>query len=307
MSNQVTDTLLMVRPTDFHQNKQTVVNNYFQKEGDLDTSFNAVKEFDLFTGKLKEHLIGLEIVQDSKCTKSPDSIFPNNWFSTHSNGDFILYPMYAENRRLERRKELVEVIMKKYGFSNLVDYSPFEKQNMYLESTGSMILDRCNKLAYASISDRTSEELLDKFCGEHGYEKVAFVANQTINSSRRSIYHTNVMLSIGEDFALLCDESIDNSRELREVLDSFRSTNKQIIKITEKQIYGFAANILQVKNIRDERYIVMSTRAYKTLRDSQLKLLKEHGKIIHSDISNIEHVGGGGVRCMMAEIFKPTN
>lgn len=309
MSNQITNTLFMVRPISFRKNEQTAVNNFFQQDIEGASSDEiqdkALAEFDLFVEKLRAKCIEVYVFDDMESEKTPDSIFPNNWISFHEDGTVITYPMYAQNRRLERREEIVDSLSRDFLVTRRESLTEWEKQGQFLEGTGSMILDRTNKIVYASISERTNEKVLDIFCEKTGYQAVKFSAYQQVGEDRLPIYHTNVMMALGEDFAILCTACIDDEVERERVIFSLNTTGKEIIEITEVQMHQFAGNMLQVRNDRNERFTVMSLAAYESLTNEQIKQIESFGQIIHSPIPTIETLGGGGVRCMMAEVFLP--
>ena len=243
MSQQSTDTILMIRPVQFKLNEQTSINNYYQKHIEglsaEEIQQKALKEFDDFVEKLESNGIQVLVVDDTESPETPDSIFPNNWISFHDDGRVGIYPMYAENRRQERRSDIIEKIRKTHKVNALVDFTQFEDSNQFLEGTGSMILDRANKITYAALSERTNINPLKDFCQTFDYEAVTFVANQTVGDNRMPIYHTNVMMCIADDFAILCAESIDDSTERERVIDKIESTGKEIIYISEKQKMNF--------------------------------------------------------------------
>jgi len=309
---QTTNTILMIRPVNFKMNLQTAVNNYYQKgiENMLPAAINrkAQLEFDGLVEKLTENGIDIVVIDDTLTSATPDSIFPNNWISFHENGDVGLYPMFAKNRRSERREEVLDVIEEK-GFliENIVDYTEAEEEEIYLEGTGSMVLDRQNRKAYCGLSSRSEEELFIEFCEDFEYTPVIFTANQTVNSQREAIYHTNVMLSVAEKQAFVCLESIDDKKERKNLLKHLKEDGKEVIVITEKQVSSFAGNMLQVKGKDGTRFLVMSTSAYNSLGKDQLQKIENHNQIIHSSLTTIETCGGGSARCMMAEIFLPKN
>ena len=300
----------MIRPVAFRMNEQTTVNNYYQKvlDGLLPATVNAKaqQEFDAFVEKLRAVGVEVTVVDDSEDSDTPDSVFPNNWISFHDNGDVALYPMFAENRRLERREEILDLLEEKgFVIENVVDYTSAEEDNIFLEGTGSIVLDRQNGKAYCALSSRADEELFIEFCEDFEFTPVIFEAFQTVNGERKLIYHTNVMMTVGETFAVICAESIDDKKERKMVLDSLRGDDKEIILITEEQVGCFAGNMLEVKGANDRRYLVMSTSAYSSLTKKQITQLEEHVTIIHSSLDTIEACGGGSARCMMAEIFLP--
>ncbi|QXP74380.1 amidinotransferase [Tenacibaculum sp. AHE15PA] len=305
---QTTNTILMVRPASFRMNEQTAINNYYQQElsGMLPATINAKaqQEFDAFVIKLKALGINVIVVEDTKEPDTPDALFPNNWISFHENGDVAIYPMFAENRRLEKREDILEILEEKgFEIKNVIDYSAAEEEGLFLEGTGSMILDRTYNKAYCALSPRADEELFIEFCEDFEYTPVVFTANQTINEKREAIYHTNVMMCVAENFAIICLEAIDDKKENKNVLKHLKSDRKEIIAITEKQVNQFAGNMLQVKGANDQRYLIMSSSAYKSLTKEQLQKIEKHNAIIHSPLDTIEFCGGGSARCMMAEIF----
>ena len=307
---QTTNSILMVRPVAFRMNEQTAVNNYYQKviENLLPATVNAKaqEEFDTFVSKLRQVGVNVIVVDDTFEPNTPDSIFPNNWISFHENGDVILYPMFAENRRLERREDILD-ILEDEGFviNEIMDYTSAEEDGFFLEGTGSIVLDRENDKAYCALSPRADEELFIEFCEDFEYTPVIFEAFQTVGTERKLIYHTNVMMSVGETFAIICAESIDDKKERKIVLDSLRGDEKEIILITEEQVNNFAGNMLEVRGADDKRYLAMSTSAYNSLTKKQIAQIEEHVTILSSSLDTIEACGGGSARCMMAEIFLP--
>jgi hypothetical protein len=308
--NQTTNSILMIRPVAFRMNEQTAVNNYYQKVIDdlLPATVNAKaqQEFDAFVAKLRAVGVDVIVVDDTIEPNTPDSIFPNNWISFHENGDVALYPMFAENRRQERREELLDILEEK-GFiiENIVDYTSAEEDGYFLEGTGSIVLDRANGKAYCALSPRADEELFIEFCEDFDLNPIIFEAFQTVNGERKLIYHTNVMMCLGETYAVICADSIDDKKERKMVLDSLKGDEKEVILITEDQVNNFAGNMLEVKGANDRRYLVMSTSAYKSLTKKQIAQLEEHVTILSSSLDTIEACGGGSARCMMAEIFLP--
>ena len=307
MSKQVTNTLLMIRPVKFELNEQTATNNYFQTHlpglSSEDIQAKALTEFDSFVEKLKSEGVQVIVIEDTKEPSTPDSIFPNNWNSSHENGQLFLYPMYAENRRQERRPEIIEQLKHDFEISEIIDLSYFEEKKQFLEGTGSMILDRPNKIIYAAISERTHPDVTNEFAEKMGYETVLFTANQMVKGQRKPIYHTNVMMCVGEKFALFCEESIDDLVERKRVNDSFVKTGKEIVTISEAQKDQFAGNMLQVENQKGEQLIVMSKTAFDSLEEGQRLVLEKYGKLVYADINTIEVLGGGSARCMMDEIY----
>jgi hypothetical protein len=308
---QTTNSILMIRPVAFRMNEQTAVNNYYQKVLDdlLPATVNAKaqQEFDVFVEKLRAVGVDVTVIDDKENADTPDSIFPNNWISFHENGDVALYPMFAENRRLERREDILDTLEEKgFVIDNIMDYTSAEEDGFFLEGTGSLLLDRENGKAYCALSPRADEELMIEFCEDFEFTPVIFEAFQTVDGERKLIYHTNVMMCIGETFAVICADSIDDKKERKMVLDSLKGDEKEIVLITEQQMNNFAGNMLEVKGRDDRRYLVMSTSAYQSLTKKQIAQLEEHVTILSSSLDTIEACGGGSARCMMAEIFLPT-
>ncbi|MCZ8169375.1 MAG: citrulline utilization hydrolase CtlX [Flavobacterium sp.] len=308
--NQTTNAILMIRPVAFRMNEQTAVNNYYQKvlDGLSPETVNAKaqQEFDAFVQKLRLVGVDVTVVDDTLEPNTPDSIFPNNWISFHETGDVVLYPMFAENRRAERREDILDLLEDK-GFvvNDIMDYTSAEADNIFLEGTGSLLLDRQNGKAYCALSPRADEELMIEFCEDFEYTPVIFEAFQTVGGTRKLIYHTNVMMCIGDTFAVICADSIDDKKERKMVLDSLRSDEKDLILITEDQVNNFAGNMLEVKGSEGKRYLVMSSSAYQALTKKQIAQIEQHVTILHSSLDTIEACGGGSARCMMAEVFLP--
>jgi hypothetical protein len=307
---QTTNSILMIRPVAFRMNEQTAVNNYYQKvlDGLLPATVNAKaqQEFDVFVEKLRAVGVDVTVVDDVNNADTPDSIFPNNWISFHENGDVALYPMFAENRRLERREDILDILEEKgFVIDNIMDYTSAEEDGFFLEGTGSLLLDRENGKAYCALSPRADEELFIEFCEDFEFTPVIFEAYHTINKERKLIYHTNVMMCLGETFAVICADCIDDKKERKMVLDSIKGDNKEIILITEDQLNNFAGNMLEVKGTDDRRYLVMSTSALQSLTKKQIAQLEEHVTILSTNLDTIEACGGGSARCMMAEVFLP--
>lgn len=309
MSRQITDSILMIRPVQFNLNEQTMINNYYQKTikgltGEQ-IQANALAEFEEFVNKLRNHHINVIVIDDTKQPETPDSIFPNNWISFHEDGRIGIYPMFAENRRLERRSDIIEALREKFKVNSLVDFTEFEASDIFLEGTGSMILDRSNKIVYAAMSERTQNEPLNEFCDAFDYKCISFVANQTVGEKRLPIYHTNVMMCVADTFAILCADSIDDIEERNRVVTTLESTGKEVITISEDQKLQFAGNMLQVKSKEGKPYLVMSEAAYLSLNTHQKNRIEKYCPIIYSSLNTIETLGGGSARCMMAEIFLP--
>ncbi|WP_190809603.1 citrulline utilization hydrolase CtlX [Flagellimonas sp. S3867] len=306
---QVTNTILMVRPVNFRMNEQTAVNNYFQEEmtmGNEEINVKAQKEFDDFVAKLRNHGVNVIVIDDTEEPDTPDSIFPNNWISFHNSGTVCIYPMFAENRRKERREDIFDVLEQEgFRIDNIVDYTAAEEEGVYLEGTGSILKDRVNQKAYCALSERAHEELFIEFCEDFDCFPVVFTANQTVDGQRLPIYHTNVMMAMAETFAVICLDTIDNKKERKSVVEHLKKDGKEVINITEEQMYHFAGNMLQVIGANDQRYMVMSSAAYHSLDKSRRETIEKHCPIIHSSLSTIETCGGGSARCMMAEVFLP--
>ncbi len=307
---QITNTVLMVKPFNFRLNEQTSINNHYQKKiaNTLEATINknAQKEFDNFVLLLKNNGVQVIVVNDTDEFNTPDAIFANNWISFHQNGTVAIYPLFAENRRLERREDVLEIVEKE-GFliNDVIDYSEAENEGIFLEGTGSMVLDRVNRKAYCSLSERTDEELFIEFCEDFEYTPVIFNANQTINNKREAIYHTNVMLCVGTTFAVVCLTAIDDKKERKNVVKHLKEDGKKIIEITEEQLTNFAGNMLQVLGNNNESFLVMSSAALNSLTDSQKAKINNHCKIIATPLTTIETCGGGSARCMLTEIFLP--
>lgn len=302
----------MIRPVAFRMNEQTAVNNYYQKVLDNLTpatvNAKAQQEFDAFVEKLRAVGVHVTVVDDTVDPDTPDSIFPNNWISFHESGEVVLYPMFAENRRLERREDILD-ILEEQGFviNDIWDYTSAEEDDLFLEGTGNLLLDRTNEIAYCALSPRADEGLVIEFCEDFEMNPVIFEAFQTVDGERKNIYHTNVMMCLGDTFAVICADTIDDKQERKIVLNHLKESGKEVILITEEQVNNFAGNMLQVVGANDTKYVVMSTQAYNSLTDNQIKTLEKHATILHSSLDTIEACGGGSARCMMAEVFLPKN
>jgi len=306
---QTTNTILMIRPVNFRMNEQTAVNNYFQEDLNLknaEINNKAQEEFDAYVDKLRAVGVNVIVIDDKASLDTPDSIFPNNWVSFHENGDIAMYPMFAENRRRERRED-VFLRLEQEGFkiNNIIDYTSAEDEGLFLEGTGSLILDRVNEIAYCALSPRADEDLFIEFCEDFEYTPVVFTANQTVDGKRLPIYHTNVMMCLAETFAVICLDTIDDKKERKRVVSNLEKTNKKVIKITEEQMHQFAGNMLQVKGKDGKLYLVMSQAAHDSLTATQKELIEAHCPILSSSLETIETCGGGSARCMMAEVFLP--
>ena len=308
MKKQITNTVLMVRPVRFRMNEQTVVNNYFQEEMDLkndEINHQAQQEFDVLVEKLRTVGVKVIVVDDIYEQNTPDSVFPNNWITFHQNGDVAIYPMFAENRRRERREDILDKVEAEgFDIENVYDYTDAEKENIFLEGTGAMVLDRVNRKAYCALSPRADEELFIEFCEDFEYTPVIFKAYQQVNNEQLPIYHTNVMMALGVDFAVVCLDTITDKSERKNLLHHLKEDKKEVINITPKQMEQYAGNMLQVQG-KDSTYLVMSDAAYNSLTPEQRETIEKHTAIIHSNLETIETCGGGSARCMMAEVFNP--
>jgi hypothetical protein len=293
----------MIKPVNFSFNAETAVNNAFQVAGQADAAqVKALNEFEGFVKKLRDNGVDVTVVEDSPEPYTPDSIFPNNWISFHDNGTICLYPMYAENRRRERKPAVLEQLSSKFKISNKIDFSGYEYKNLFLEGTGSMVLDRDKKIAYACLSPRTDKKVLDDFCKQMGFTPVAFDA---VDDNGKPIYHTNVMMCVADRYVVICLTSVHKADEKRHVAETIRLSGKKIIDISFYQMNHFAGNMLQVHNKEGKKFLVMSSQAYQSLTPDQVKELESFNPIIHSGLTTIETNGGGSARCMMAEVFLP--
>ena len=293
--------ILMVRPFQFYFNQQTAANNFFQSNINIENANElAIAEFDAMVEKLRAHQIKVNVVQDTKDPSTPDSIFPNNWVSTHTNGTLCLYPMYAENRRAERKSSVIEFLQSNYKIENTLDLTDLEKEGIFLEGTGSMVLDHQNKIAYGCLSERLDKNAFNKWCDKMQFKPIAFKA---LDDKAQPIYHTNVLMCMANQFVVICLDSIPNEQERQMLLDSFARTNKEVIEISQDQLNHFAGNMLQVFDITEKPHLIMSEQAYKSLHTAQLKSLEKYNPLLPISIPTIEALGGGSTRCMMAEIY----
>lgn len=301
---QTTSQLLMIRPANFGFNPETAESNAFQQkagaEHSAEISEQAIREFDAFVAKLHEAGIQVIVVKDTAQPIKTDAVFPNNWVSSHSNGTVVTYSMCAPSRRTERRDDILNALSKDFDLKRRVDFSHYESQGKFLEGTGSLIFDRVHRLVYACLSPRTSDDLLDEFCEWAEYEKIRFRA---VDAEGIDIYHTNVMMAVGDQFVVICLDTIRDEQEKARLHYYFRETGKEIIEISLEQMNQFAGNMLQVENADGESFMVMSEQAFKSLNDTQVKQIEHYARILHSPIYTIEKYGGGSARCMMAEIF----
>ena len=301
----------MIRPLAFNYNVQTAVNNHYQNANDFASNSNQINltaqtEFDNFVLKLRSFGVDVIVFQDDDKFDTPDSVFPNNWISFHSNGDIALYPMFAKNRRNERWEDVVKYIEKnRYLINDVIDYSSAEESNIFLEGTGSIVLDRLNRKAYCAVSERSNEELLIEFCEDFEYTPVVFNAFQSVNEARELIYHTNVMMCVADNFVIICLDCIDDKKEKNNVIAHLKDDGKEIIEISENQVNSFAGNMLQILDRNSNSLLIMSESAYNVLTRAQKDIINKYAKIIFSSLNTIETYGGGSARCMMAEVFLP--
>jgi hypothetical protein len=304
---QTANTVLMVEPIAFGYNSQTAQNNYFQVEQkEADIQEKALQEFNNFVEKLRAKGIQVITVKDTLEPHSPDSIFPNNWVSFHQDGTVALYPMFAPNRRVERRNDILETIRNEgFKINKVEDLSSSEKDDLFLEGTGSMIFDHDYKIAYGSVSLRLDEQLFRDFCDKLGYIPIVFHSFHNVGNQRLPIYHTNVMMCVAEQFVVICLDCIDNELEREKVQEVIKSTEKEVIEISEEQLHQFAGNMLQVQNEEGTPFLVMSETAYQSLTQEQIQKIESYCEIIYADLNTIEVNGGGSARCMLAEIFLP--
>ena len=298
-SNQTTSHLLMIRPVDFKFNEQTAENNKFQEASNGDVQAQALKEFDDFAALLRSKGIDVTVINDTLEPETPDSIFPNNWVSFHEDAEVFLYPMFSENRRHERREDIITTLSNDFVIDKVTDISEFENEGIFLEGTGSMVLDRDYKIAYACLSVRTDEKVLEDFCAKTGYEAVTFNAT---DADGFPIYHTNVMMCIGSNFAVICTESITDQSEIKNLFHTLNDTGKEIIEISLEQMNHFAGNMLQVHNEAGEYLLVMSEQAFLSLNETQIAALNQYCTLLYAPLYTIEKNGGGSARCMLAEI-----
>jgi hypothetical protein len=293
----------MIRPVNFGFNAETAVNNAFQVAGKEEAAQEkAAKEFDDFVALLGQNDIEVLVVNDTPEPYTPDSIFPNNWISFHENGTVLLYPMFAANRRLERKPQVLQEIRNHFAIQHTVDLSSYEQNDLFLEGTGSMVLDRDHSIAYACLSPRTNQAVLTEFCNKMQYKPVLFTA---IDKNGKAIYHTNVMMCVGDRYVVICLDSISDQIERATVVNTIGETGKELIEISLDQMKHFAGNMLQVQNKKEEQLLVMSSQAYDSLMPAQVQKLNRYNRIVHAPLTTIETNGGGSARCMMAEIFLP--
>ena len=300
----------MVRPHSFRKNEETATNNHYQRDiaqaSPEEIIERAQEEFDGLVDQLKAAGVEVVVFDEAEPHETPDALFPNNWISTHADGTVALYPMFAPNRRTERREDVPLVLEHQFGFDvrQIIDFTEFESHNKFLEGTGSIVLDRVNRKAYAALSDRTDARALEHFCDQLDFEPVAFQALQTVDNQRLPIYHTNVMMSIGSGYAVVCLDCIDSDDERKQVVDAIAQDGLELIAITEEQVNQFAGNMLELTG--DEGpVLVMSASAYQSLVPGQIEKLQQHTTLLHAPLPTIETCGGGSARCMIAEIHLP--
>ena len=300
---QTTSHILMIRPVNFAFNAETAANNTFQvRKDEINIQGKALKEFDEFVNVLRQNGVEVTLVEDSPEPNTPDSIFPNNWISFHGDGTVLLYPMYAPNRRAERKEHVLEEIDKHFLVKKKIDLSYNESNNLFLEGTGSMVLDRDNRLVFACLSPRTNRKVLDEFCNKMNYEAVVF---HSVDKTGQPIYHTNVMMCIADNYVVICPDSIRDVEEKNKVIAAIQKTGKEMIDINYEQLNHFAGNMLQIENGKGEKLLVMSTQAFQSLSKKQVQKLEGYNRIIHAPLNTIEVNGGGSARCMMAEVHLP--
>lgn len=297
---QCCEHLLLIRPVNFGFNAETAVNNSFQVNSTGNVQQKALIEFDGLVSLLAENKVSLTVIADTEIPHTPDSIFPNNWISFHEDGTVIIYPMFAANRRLEKKPHILDKLKEIFHITAVKDLSRYETKNLFLEGTGSMVLDRENRIAYASLSPRTYKHILDEFCSMAGYTPCSFTS---MDNSGNPIYHTNVMMCVAANFAVICLEAIRDEQERLMVSGSLTGSGKEIIGISLQQMNAFAGNMLQVRNSEGELLLVMSSQAFGSLNKTQVSKLEKFSRIIHTPLDTIESCGGGSARCMMAEIF----
>jgi hypothetical protein len=299
----IASTILMIRPAAFGFNKETATTNFFQSNlsfSQEQLQKKVIGEFDSMVQILKSHDINVIVIEDTKEPAKPDAIFPNNWFITSPEGIVSIFPMYAPNRRPEKRDDILKMLGEQFEVKDVQNWSEFEVEERFLEGTGSMVIDHDNKMIYAAISERTSMAVLEKFASANGFQAIVFIAS---DKSGRPVYHTNIVMSLGEYFAILCEEAIDEEWELIAVRQLLESTGHNIIPINKEQMHAFAGNMLQVKNNKGENFLVMSQTAYNSLKKEQLRMLEAYSELLPIAVPTIEKIGGGSVRCMIAELF----
>jgi len=298
---QTTSHLLMIKPVNFGFNQETAVNNAFQVAGHSELAQQKAKtEFENFVKKLTVYGIDVTVVEDTPEPYTPDSIFPNNWISFHSDNTICLFPMFAENRRKERKPNVIDAVRQKFKITDTVDFTHYESENKFLEGTGSMILDRENNIAYACLSPRTNQEVFDRFCEKMNFKGISWTS---LDDKGGEVYHTNVVMCVADKYVIICLDTIKDAKEREFVAKTITNSGKEIIEITTKQMNNFAGNMLQVQNNKGVPFLVMSSRAFRSLAREQVSRIKSYNDIIDSELETIENNGGGSARCMLAEIF----
>ncbi len=301
---QITDTILMVRPASFGVNEETAATNFFQstdkKTDSRSVQQAALKEFDNMVELLRQHEINVLVIDDTPSPVKPSAAFPNNWLSTSPEGIVSVFPIYAPNRRPEKRDDILKMLAEKFVIKDLQDWSEFEVEGKFLEGTGSMVMDHENKVIYTCYSPRTDVSVLEKFANANKYRAIIFFA---VDNNGHPVYHTNVMMTLGENFAILCEEAIEEEWELIAVRQLLESSGHEVIRITKDQMHSFVGNMLQVKNSKGEKFLLMSQTAFASLNDDQKEELAARSKLLPIPIPVIEKTEGGSVRCMIAEIF----
>lgn len=299
----IATTILMIRPAAFGFNEETASNNFFQSRPTLNSrelQAKALEEFNSMVNQLRDHAIDVRVIDDTAEPPKPDAIFPNNWISTSPDGTLSVFPLFAANRRAEKREDILKRLSTEFVVAQLQDWSEYEPEGRFLEGTGSMVIDHDHRMIYATISERTSLSVLEKFASANKFQAIVFIAT---DRQGKPIYHTNVVMTLGDEFAILCEEAIEEEWELIAVRQLLESTGHSIIPITRDQLHAFAGNMIQLKNQRDEKYILMSQTAFDSLRKEQTRMLEAYGHLLCFAIPTIEAVEGGSVRCMIAEIF----
>lgn len=304
--SQAPQRVLMVRPKAFGFNVQTASTNAFQQQDAAEPQSlqeQALAEFDAMVDLLCSNDIEVVVVEDTADPQKPDAIFPNNWISFHHDGTVVLYPMFAENRRTERKIPVLDIVKQDHTVERIIDLTHFEQEGKFLEGTGSVVFDYANKIAYAARSPRTDEYVLEELCAKLGFMPFVFNA---VDENDQPIYHTNVVMCVGSDFAILCLDAIQDDADQEKLLHSFAHTNHQVIAISYAQLKLFAGNMLVVSSQAGEPVVLLSQKAYESLLPGQLDALSKHAEPIPITIPVIEHVGGGSVRCMVAALFVPS-
>lgn len=301
---QTTNTVLMIRPAHFAFNPDTAINNRFQRApvDPVAAQHKALEEFDGYVDTLRQHGVEVLVVQDTPAPHTPDSIFPNNWWSSHADGSLVLYPMEGQNRRLERDKGVLQVLEQRFAIKDTIDFSHLEQQNMFLEGTGSMVLDRQHRISYACHSGRTHHDALRQFAERLDYQVCAFHA---VDRHHAPIYHSNVMMSVGRDLSVVCLDALPETHERQGLERSLRDTGKDILALDFDQLEAFAGNMLELHDRDGQPLLVMSASAWRSLKPAQRQHVERHTHPVVVNIDNIERIGGGSARCMLAEVHLP--